>query len=83
MTRIVVMIDLPPMATPRKRSVMLDGHATSVSLEDAFWRALAAEAQAQGVTRTALIGLIDHARPPDVGLATALRLFVLDRAQRA
>lgn len=71
------MIDLPPMSPPAKRSVTIDGHRTSVSLEDPFWRLLTVEAAARDMTRAALIGQIDHARPPDVGLATALRLFVL------
>ncbi|MEC9104384.1 MAG: ribbon-helix-helix domain-containing protein [Pseudomonadota bacterium] len=72
------MIDLPPMTPPIKRSVTIDGHRTSVSLEDPFWKALAELAAARGITRAALIGLIDHARPPEVGLATSLRLFVVD-----
>ncbi|MEE2861458.1 MAG: ribbon-helix-helix domain-containing protein [Paracoccus sp. (in: a-proteobacteria)] len=72
------MIDLPPMTPPIKRSVTIDGHRTSVSLEDPFWKALADLAAARGITRAALIGLIDHARPPEVGLATSLRLFVVD-----
>ncbi len=71
------MIDLPPMSQPAKRSVTIDGHRTSVSLEDAFWRLLTRQATDRNMTRAALIGQIDHARPPDVGLATALRLFVL------
>ncbi|TBN43763.1 hypothetical protein EYE42_01085 [Paracoccus subflavus] len=71
------MIDLPSMTPPIKRSVMIDGHRTSVSLEDAFWRGMAEAAQARGITRAQLIGQIDHARPPEVGLATALRLFVI------
>lgn len=75
-------IDLPPMDAPAKRSVSIDGHRTSVSLEDAFWRALDRIARAQGRTRAMLIADIDHARPAEVGLATALRLFVLDRVQR-
>lgn len=71
------MIDLPPMSAPAKRSVTIDGHSTSVSLEDAFWNALGAIAKTQNITRATLISQIDHARPPEVGLATALRLFVL------
>lgn len=71
------MIDLPPMTPPLKRSVTIDGHRTSVSLEDAFWRGVADVAKARGMTRADLIGRIDHARPPEVGLATALRLFVV------
>ncbi|RJL06277.1 hypothetical protein D3P06_04365 [Paracoccus aestuarii] len=78
------MIDLPPMTPPIKRSVTIEGHPTSVSLEDAFWKALAASAAARGLTRVALIGRIDRARPPHIGLATALRLFVLaDRGDGA
>lgn len=71
-------IDLPPMDAPAKRSVSIDGHRTSVTLEDAFWRGLEGVARARGTTRAALIAEIDHARPPDVGLATACRLFVLE-----
>lgn len=70
------------MAAPEKRSVTIDGHRTSVTLEDAFWRALGQIACARGEKRAALIAAIDHARPPEVGLATALRLFVLDQLQR-
>ena len=70
-------IDLPPMTPPVKRSVTIDGHRTSVSLEDAFWRGVADAARARSITRAQLIGQIDHARPPEVGLATALRLFVV------
>ena len=71
------MIDLPPMGQPAKRSVTIDGHRTSVSLEDAFWRELRDLARARDISPAGLIAAIDHARPPDVGLATALRLFVL------
>ncbi len=71
------MLDLPPMTPPLKRSVTIDGHRTSVSLEEAFWRGIGDAAKARGITRAQLIGQIDHARPPEVGLATALRLFVV------
>ncbi|MFD1883116.1 ribbon-helix-helix domain-containing protein [Paracoccus pacificus] len=71
------------MDAPAKRSVSIDGHRTSVSLETAFWRALDSAAHARGTTRAALIAEIDHARPPDVGLGTACRLFVLDVLTRA
>lgn len=76
-------INLPPLTAPVKRSVLLDGHATSVSLEDAFWRALQTEARALHMTPAQLISRIDHERPAEVGLATALRLFVLAQAQIA
>ena len=70
------------MDVPGKRSVSIDGHRTSVSLEDAFWLELRALARAQGVTVAALIAAIDAARPPAVGLATALRLYVLAETVR-
>ncbi|AGT07976.1 ribbon-helix-helix domain-containing protein [Paracoccus aminophilus] len=71
------MIDLPPLSAPAKHSVTIDGHRTSVSLEEAFWRELRAIAQVQQTTPAALIAAIDHQRPPEVGLATAIRLYVL------
>lgn len=84
MTRTAAMThDLPPMTPPLKRSVTIDGHRTSVSLEDAFWTALGEAALTRGMTRAVLIGRIDHARPAEVGLATAIRLFVLAETQRA
>lgn len=73
-------VTVPGMSAPAKRSVSINGHMTSVSLEDAFWHRLAAQAAAAGMTRAALIARIDAGRPPGVGLATAIRLFVLDRA---
>ena len=74
-------LDLPPLTPPAKRSLSIDGHATSVSLEDAFWRASAEAAAVRGMTRAQLIAAIDHARPPEVGLATAIRLFLLAEAR--
>ncbi|MDO5605492.1 MAG: ribbon-helix-helix domain-containing protein [Paracoccus sp. (in: a-proteobacteria)] len=69
------------MDTPAKRSVSIDGHRTSISLEDAFWRELDRIARARAMTRAGLIAAIDHARPAKVGLATACRLFVLAELQ--
>jgi predicted DNA-binding ribbon-helix-helix protein len=65
---------------PAKHSLTLAGHRTSVSLEAPFWAALQAAAAAGGEPVNALAARIDAARPPDVGLATAIRLFVLDQA---
>lgn len=73
------MIDLPHMSPPQKRSITIAGHHTSVSLEEPFWQELGAIAKSRDLTRAALIGLIDQSRPQDTGLATALRLFVLDQ----
>src|SRR5712691_6389818 len=66
----------------RKRSVTIDGHRTSVSLEDAFWAELSAIAERRGLSLNALVGEIDHARAHGRGglgnLSSALRLHVLD-----
>lgn len=71
---------MPPMHAPTKHSVAINGHRTSISLEYAFWRKLNQIAQQREMTRAALITQIDHARPPEVGLATACRLFVLAKS---
>lgn len=71
------MIELPAMGKPRKRSVSIDGHATSVTLEDAFWAGLRDLAQAKGLTVAQAVAAIDRGRPEGVGLATAIRLTVL------
>ena len=62
---------------PAKRSLTLKGHRTSVSLEDVFWRAFRDIAAAEGTTINGLAAEIDAARGVDMGLASAIRLFVL------
>ena len=62
-----------------KHSVVIAGHRTSVSLEDAFWRALKGIATKEGVSLAALIARVD-ARRGDANLSSALRVFVLERA---
>ena len=69
------------MNRPAKRSLTLKGHRTSVSLEDPFWQAFRKIADERGQTLNALAAEID-ARRGDVGLASAIRLFVLDDLQR-
>ena len=64
---------------PVKRSLTLRGHRTSVSLEDAFWSAFREIAKADGKGINELAVEIDEARDPDVGLASAIRVFVLER----
>jgi predicted DNA-binding ribbon-helix-helix protein len=68
---------------PVKRSLTLRGHRTSVSLEDSFWHVFRAIAAADGKPLNALASEIDAARAPDVGLASAIRVFVLERALAA
>ena len=67
-------------ARPAKHSVTLRGHRTSISLEPEFWAAFRTIAQAQGKTLNGLAIEIDEARG-DVGLASAIRVFVLKTIQ--
>jgi len=60
----------------RKRSVVLKGHATSVSLEEEYWTELKRLAAEAGVPLGTLIGRIDDARG-GANLSSALRLAVL------
>lgn len=69
------------MQRPQKRSLTLNGHRTSVSLEDAFWKAFIAIAAEQGKPINALAVEIDHLRGTDCGLASAIRLYILAHAQ--
>ena len=64
---------------PVKRSLTLRGHRTSVSLEDRFWTAFKSIAESDGRTINGLAAEIDASRG-DVGLASAIRVFVLERA---
>jgi predicted DNA-binding ribbon-helix-helix protein len=60
-----------------KRSIVIAGHKTSVSLEDAFWRGLKDIARERGVTLSELVGTIDSDRQHG-NLSSAIRLFVLE-----
>ncbi|MCL6284282.1 ribbon-helix-helix domain-containing protein [Ruegeria sp. 2012CJ41-6] len=62
---------------PVKRSLTLQGHRTSVSLEDAFWRDFRDIAQEKGIPINALASEIDAGRDPETGLASAIRLYIL------
>ncbi len=73
-------------AGPVKKSVMIAGHATSVSLEPPFWDALREAAEAEGLPLSALVARIDAARvaasdPPN--LASAIRVWLFERARAA
>ena len=68
-------------ARPRKRSLTLHGHRTSVSLEDAFWIAFIEMARAEGMSVNALAMKIDRERGVSAGLASAIRVAVLKRLQ--
>jgi predicted DNA-binding ribbon-helix-helix protein len=60
-----------------KRSIVLAGQNTSVSLEEPFWQGLKDIATSRGTTLSDLIGSIDRKRKHD-NLSSAVRLFVLD-----
>ena len=62
-----------------KRSVIIDGQKTSVSLEDPFWTDLKKIAHAQQMTLSALVAEIDGTREHG-NLSSAIRLFVLRHA---
>ena len=68
---------------PKKHSLLLSGHRTSVSLEDAFWLAFCNIARKKGKTSNALASEIDAARGLEGGLAGAIRLYVLKYYQEA
>ena len=73
------------MAGPVKRSIMIAGHATSISLEPVFWDALKAAAEAEGVPVSALVARIDAARveerdPPNLGSAIRVWLFEQEKS---
>ncbi|MCA0872156.1 ribbon-helix-helix domain-containing protein [Seohaeicola saemankumensis] len=64
---------------PKKHSLTLRGHRTSVSLEDEFWDMFREIAAEEGRALNDLAAEIDAARGTDCGLASAIRLFVLRR----
>jgi len=63
-----------------KHSVRIAGHATSVSLEAAFWRALGEIAERRRRSVNSLLAEIDAGRTGN--LSSAIRLFVLDSCRR-
>ncbi|HKP34329.1 MAG TPA: ribbon-helix-helix domain-containing protein [Sphingomicrobium sp.] len=74
--------------TPTKRSVLIAGHATSISLEPVFWRALEAAASERGCPLNALVAEIDAARldakqPPNLTSAIRQWLFARGSAPRS
>ena len=66
---------------PVKHSLTLKGHRTSVSLEAAFWQAFRDIATKRNLSLNQLAIEVDEARG-DVGLASAIRVFVLNAVQR-
>ena len=60
-----------------KRSIVVAGHKTSVSLEDAFWNGLKEIAGGRHITLSELVAAINSGRQHG-NLSSAIRLFVLD-----
>ena len=70
------------MGGPVKRSMMIAGHATSISLEPIFWEALRAAAEDEGIPLSALVARIDAdriAQPDPPNLASAIRVWLFER----
>jgi predicted DNA-binding ribbon-helix-helix protein len=69
---------------PVKRSMMIAGHATSISLEPLFWDALREAAEAEELPLNALVARIDAERveaAAPVNLASAIRVWLFERAR--
>ncbi|MDP7150963.1 MAG: ribbon-helix-helix domain-containing protein [Paracoccaceae bacterium] len=63
---------------PVKHSVTLKGHRTSISLEPEFWAALQEIARVRNIPINALTAEIDAERGMERGLASAIRVYVLN-----
>jgi predicted DNA-binding ribbon-helix-helix protein len=70
----------PGLAKPRKRSLSIAGHETSITIEDAFWAALKEVAAETGCGITELVSAIDKIRQP-AGLSASVRVFLLQYYQ--
>ena len=69
---------------PVKRSIMIAGHATSISLEPVFWEALREAAAAEAIPVNALVARIDAdrvGRGEAPNLASAIRVWLFERAR--
>jgi predicted DNA-binding ribbon-helix-helix protein len=63
-----------------KRSVVIGGHKTSVSLEEPFWTAVREIAETQALSVSSLLRQIDQARR-DTNLSSAIRVYVLENVR--
>jgi predicted DNA-binding ribbon-helix-helix protein len=71
-----------PNDRPAKRSLTLQGHRTSVSLEAAFWAEFQRLAATQGKSVNQLATELDATRTPPASLASAIRVYVLQAVKR-
>jgi predicted DNA-binding ribbon-helix-helix protein len=67
---------------PQKHSLTLRGHRTSVTLEPAFWQAFRAIAAEKDMAINVLAAQIDASRDPETGLASAIRVHVLEHYRK-
>jgi predicted DNA-binding ribbon-helix-helix protein len=67
-------------STIRKRSIVIAGHKSSVSLEDEFWNELREIASGRDTTLSDLVTIIDADRQ-HANLSSAIRLFVLEHCR--
>jgi len=75
-----------PVAGPVKRSVMIAGHATSITLEPEFWNGLEQAAAELALPLNALVARIDAHRVTAAeprNLASAVRVWLYQRAINA
>jgi len=72
--------ETPMKSLVTKRSIVIAGHKTSVSLEDAFWQELKKIADYQRTTLSAVVASIDTQRQQG-NLSSAIRIFVLEQAR--
>jgi predicted DNA-binding ribbon-helix-helix protein len=75
-----VIRDLTGQAVSKKRSVVVSGHRTSVSLEPVFWDQLRAIAAQQRISVNELVTKIDQQRTGS--LSSAIRVFVLESLRK-
>jgi predicted DNA-binding ribbon-helix-helix protein len=68
----------PSLALPKKRSLSIAGHRTSITIEDAFWRGLKATAAEMDMSVAALVAVIDTSRG-EASLSAAIRVFLFTR----
>lgn len=66
------------MPRPAKRSFKIDGHSTSISLEEPFWRALQSVAKDLGQPVAQLVQSIDKTRQGNDGLSSAIRVWLFE-----
>jgi predicted DNA-binding ribbon-helix-helix protein len=68
----------------QRHTIIIDGHKTTVSLENAFWRDLKEIAHAQEATLSELVAKIDQTRQTrqQSNLSSAIRLYVLEHIRR-